>query len=90
MKGKAGKRDPAGEALPLLAALKEQAEAVRQEELREALGKLRDLSPAQRRELDALTRRLVNRLLRRPLGRLRGREEDEGAIRELFGIDKRG
>lgn len=90
MKERRGRRkaNKAVEAQPLIAALQERAEVVRQQELSEALGKLCRLTPEQLQELDVLTRRLVDRLLSRPVNRLQQRGGDLDTLRDLFGIDE--
>lgn len=78
--------------IPTVVALREHAEQARQEELSEALRKLRHLSDADQATVDALTRALVAKLLHRPTTWLKGAADgvDDEAIRlvrDLFGID---
>jgi glutamyl-tRNA reductase len=61
------------QAVPTVVALRARAEQVRQEELAEALGKLRHLDAADRATVAALTRAIVNKLLHQPTVRLKAR-----------------
>ncbi|MBX6350449.1 MAG: glutamyl-tRNA reductase [Clostridia bacterium] len=83
------------EVAPLIRDLREWAEGVAREEAEAAL---RSLGPADARTKDAierLARRLVGRLLHEPTVRLRrpgpaGQLAYADAVRELFGLDRRG
>lgn len=55
------------DAVPMIVALKERAEKIRQAELRKVTGKLGDLTPEQLQILEALTTSIVNKLLHKPL-----------------------
>jgi glutamyl-tRNA reductase len=57
--------------LPLIAGLRQQAEAIREAELAKTLRHLPDLSDAERTHLKALTHALVSKLLYAPTNRLR-------------------
>ncbi|MFQ5596965.1 MAG: glutamyl-tRNA reductase [Nitrospiria bacterium] len=54
-------------AVPMIIALKDHAEAIRLAELEKVIGKMGDLSPAQRQALEGLTNAIVNKLLHTPL-----------------------
>jgi glutamyl-tRNA reductase len=77
-------------AVPVIRALRQQAEEVRRRELARALG---ELSPAQAEALDRATRRLLAKLLHGPTTRLReaaangAAEEVLEAARFLFSLD---
>jgi glutamyl-tRNA reductase len=78
---------------PLIGALHEQAEAVRQAELARNRGRLADLDDAQRAAVDRLTRSIVAKLLHGPTlavkdaaGSSRG-ERLADSLRELFSLD---
>ncbi len=55
------------EAVPMIIALRDRAETIRQAELEKAAGKMGDLNPAQREVLERLTASIVNKLLHKPL-----------------------
>jgi glutamyl-tRNA reductase len=57
--------------LPLIADLRQNAEAIRQSELEKTLRHLPDLTPAEREHIEALTQALVKKLLHAPTHRLR-------------------
>jgi glutamyl-tRNA reductase len=71
--------------VPLIRALRDRAEEVRQRELERARRTLRDLSPEQLAAVDALTRQLTAKLLHDPTTRLRASaaEQRNGEIAEL-------
>jgi glutamyl-tRNA reductase len=71
----------AREVAPVVAALHERAEAVRAEELRRAEARLAGLDPAQRRAVEALTRRIVAKLLHDPTVNLKAAAGDERGSR---------
>ena len=78
---------------PLVAALHEQAEVVRQAELERQSGRLAGLDPRQREAVEALTRGLVAKLLHEPTVRLKGEagsargERLAEALQALFGLE---
>jgi glutamyl-tRNA reductase len=81
------------DAVPTIVALRQHAEALRQQELEKALHKLGPLDERQRRVLDALTHGLVNKLLHAPTVYLK-RAPHEGQVRDavhvvrhLFNLD---
>jgi glutamyl-tRNA reductase len=57
--------------LPLIANLRQQAEAIRQSELEKTLRRLPDLTEAERARIEALTQALVKKILEAPTQRLR-------------------
>jgi glutamyl-tRNA reductase len=75
--------------VPTIAALRQSAEATRLQELQRTLDRLPNLTDAERKRLDAMTKSLVNRLLHAPVTRLRdqGSERHLDAVRELFELD---
>ncbi|MEZ5256710.1 MAG: glutamyl-tRNA reductase [Ilumatobacteraceae bacterium] len=82
----------ARQAAPLVAAMRERADLLRQNELERYAKKLADLPADQRAIVDALTKSLVNKLLHEPSVRLkedagtpRG-ERNSAAVRDLFGL----
>ena len=78
---------------PLIEALHERGEEVRAAEIRRLASRLAGVSEADRRAVDAATRRIVRRLLHDPVTRLKdlaGRGLDDPhaqALAELFGLD---
>lgn len=76
------------EVVPAIRALREGGEEVREAELERLLGKLGDVDPAARDQIEAFSHRLLNKILDRPTRRLR----DEGAAGrgshalEAFGV----
>ena len=87
-----GRRYRELEVEPLLAALRLQAEAIREEEVERALDRLGDIDPETAEQLERLSRALVTKLLHEPTVRLReragagGADEVATAVRELFGL----
>ena len=82
----------AREVAPLVSALREQADGIRQGELDRFAAKLSDLEPEEREAVEALTRRLVNKLLHEPTVRLKdaaGKARGERlaeSLRDLFDL----
>ena len=80
---------------PLLAALRVQAEEVREQEVERALRRLGEVDPETAAQLEQLSRSLVKKLLHEPTVRLRERAGDghvddvADAVRELFGLAAR-
>jgi len=78
--------------LPLIADLRQQAEAIRQAELNKTLRRLPDLNEAERARIEALTQALVKKLLDTPTNRLRAQAntptapEYASVARTLFGL----
>lgn len=77
---------------PLVAALRVQAEAIREQEVARALRDLGEVDPATAERIEHLSRTLVKKLLHEPTVRLReragtgGSDEVADAVRELFGL----
>ena len=77
---------------PLVAALRRQAESIREHELERALRDLGDVDPETADRIEHLSRALVKKLLHEPTVRLRARagegdaDEVAAAVRELFGL----
>ncbi len=80
--------------LPLIGSLKKQAEHIRQAELDKTLRKLPNLSDAERKRIDILTKSLVKKLIDAPAANLRasagnGRaSECATTVRNLFGLQE--
>lgn len=78
--------------LPLIAEVRQQAEAIRQAELDKTLRRLPDLTEAERARIDALTQALVKKLLEAPTTHLRAQANLPTApdyahiARTLFGL----
>ena len=78
---------------PLVSSLHERAEEIRQAELARFETRLRQLSPAEREALEAMTKRVVAKLLHTPTVNLKaaaGTTRGEGladAFRDLFGLE---
>ena len=77
---------------PLVAALRRQAEEIREQEVGRTLRDLGDVDPATAERIEHLSRTLVKKLLHEPTVRLRERagagdsDEVADAVRELFGL----
>jgi glutamyl-tRNA reductase len=77
---------------PLVAALRRQAESIREHELERTLRDLGDVDPETADRIEHLSRALVKKLLHEPTVRLRARagegdaDEVAAAVRELFGL----
>jgi glutamyl-tRNA reductase len=78
--------------LPLIAEVRQRAEAIRQAELDKTLRRMPNLSEAERARIDALTQALVKKLLEAPTNRLRAHANTPAApeyadiARTLFGL----
>jgi glutamyl-tRNA reductase len=87
-----GRRYRELEVEPLLAALRLQADTIREQEVERALRRLGHADPETAEQLDRLSRALVKKLLHEPTVRLRDRAGDGGAedaaaaLRDLFGL----
>lgn len=87
-----GRRYRELEVEPLVAQLRRQAEAIREQELARILRDLGDIDPETAERIEHLSRVLVKKILHEPTVRLRERagvgEADEvaAAVRELFGL----
>jgi len=75
---------------PTIAALRRRAEATRATEVERTLARLPNLSAADRKRIEAMSKALVKRLLHEPMARLRGSGAGPrvDAARELFGLDE--
>jgi glutamyl-tRNA reductase len=75
--------------VPTIASLRRRAEQTRQAELDRTLARLPDLTDADRRRIEAMSKALVKRLLHAPFTRLQdgGSERHLDAIRDLFALD---
>ncbi len=79
--------------VPVVAALRRRADAIRERELARVEPRLRRLSEGERREVEAVTAQIVNKLLHEPTVRVKEAAASEsgvdyaGALRELFGLD---
>jgi glutamyl-tRNA reductase len=81
------------EVVPVVAALRKRADTIRERELARAEPRLRTLSDADRRNVEALTAKIVNELLHEPTVRVKeaaavGAEAYAEALRELFALDE--
>jgi glutamyl-tRNA reductase len=87
-----GRRYRELEVEPLVAALRRQAESIREQELERTLRDLGDVDPETADRIEHLSRALVKKLLHEPTVRLRARagegdaDEVAAAVRELFGL----
>ncbi len=81
------------EVVPVVAALRKRADTIRERELARAEPRLRTLSDSDRRNVEALTAKIVNELLHEPTVRVKeaaavGAEAYADALRELFALDE--
>lgn len=82
------------EVVPTVAAIRAQAEQIRQAELEKALKRLRGLSEKELATVEALTASIVNKMLHEPTSRLReAATEKDGyvrieAMRQVYGLDE--
>jgi glutamyl-tRNA reductase len=81
------------EVVPVVAALRRRADTIRERELARAEPRLRALTDAERRNVEALTAKIVNELLHEPTVRVKeaaavGAEAYADALRELFALDE--
>ncbi len=78
------------EVLPTIAALHQQAEAIRQQELSKTLKKLSRLTPEELESVDSLTRAIVNKLLHNPIDLLKEQRNPHHiqVARKLFRIEE--
>lgn len=79
--------------IPVIAAMRQQAEAIRLTELDKTFRRLPDLEPGDRKRLEAMTRAMVKKILHPPITRLRSEAgnpqsaEFASAARALFNLD---
>ncbi len=74
---------------PVIAALVDRAEEVRQGELRRAISRMRSLNEAERAQLEHLTQALAAKLMHQPISFLRQHGDDEDrrrVVQEAFGL----
>lgn len=77
------------EVVPTIAALRTQAEAIRQDEVRRTLARL-DLTDTERARIEAMSKAIVKKLLHRPLVYMKERRDGNGTVetvRALFGLE---
>jgi glutamyl-tRNA reductase len=76
---------------PVVGALMQMADDVRERQLRLTLKKLPPMSPEEQACLEAMTKSIVNKILRNPIKCLKENGHDDGemvdAVKELFGLD---
>jgi glutamyl-tRNA reductase len=76
---------------PVVGALMQMADDVRQRQLRLTLKKLPPMSPEEQACLEAMTKSIVNKILHNPIKCLKENGHDDGemvdAVKELFGLD---
>lgn len=79
---------------PVIAALREKAEALARDEVEAALRRLGDLDAGQQRVVERMAHRIVSRILHEPMVRLKaGAAQDsaasyESVVRDLFALDE--
>ena len=83
------------EVVPTIVALRAKVESIRRGELEKTLGALKDLTPAERAALDALTNAIVNKILHAPITRLKRQDRRAEALyveaaRRLFDLEDTG
>lgn len=82
--------------IPIIADIRQHAEAIRQELLDKTLRRLPDLTEAERDRIEAMTQAMVKRILQAPTQRLRAEAscphapEYASVARTLFGLQKEG
>lgn len=76
--------------LPVIAALREQAEALRRREVEKALRRLPSLSDEERQRIEAMSAAIVKKMLHEPIARLKkdGDRRHLEALQELFGLPR--
>jgi glutamyl-tRNA reductase len=81
---------------PTIVSLSKELDDIRLRELQKTLANLPMLTPAQREEIEYLTKRIVSNILQRPLAQIKevAHEEEHGsvlqAVRRLFGLKEGG
>ncbi|HSF81346.1 MAG TPA: glutamyl-tRNA reductase [Anaerolineales bacterium] len=79
--------------IPIIIDMHNQADSIRQKEVRKAIRRMPDLTPEMERQIDALTRSIVNKLLHSPTTCLRKEANSLDALdyasvaRALFGLE---
>jgi glutamyl-tRNA reductase len=74
---------------PVIAALVDRAEEVRQGELKRAISRMRTLDPAERAQLEHLTQSIAAKLMHQPISFLRQHGDDQDSrrvLKEAFGL----
>jgi len=76
------------DALPVIAALRERAEAIRRREVEKALRRLPGLSEEERQRLEAMSAAIVKKMLHQPIAHLKNDSQRRHleAVQELFGL----
>jgi glutamyl-tRNA reductase len=80
--------------IPIIAAIRQQAESIRKELLEKTLRRLPELSDAERERIEAMTQALVKKILLAPTNRLRAESTSHHApefaavARSLFGLQE--
>ncbi len=88
----AGTAATSPEEVPVISALREQAEALRRRELGKALKRMPHLSEQDAGWIEALTKSLTGELLHQPIAAIRQRQSPAHMkfARELFGLNRDG
>ena len=75
--------------VPTVAALRARGDAIGREEVERTLKRLPDLSPQQRKRVEAMANALVKKLLHDPIVRLKGSDGERyvAVVRELFNLE---
>lgn len=81
--------------VPTIVSLRNRMEEIREAELRKAMSRLGDLTPAQRETITSLTTAMVNKILHQPMSELRRRAVHQDGhlystvLRRLFGLEEK-
>lgn len=79
--------------VPIIVDIRNQADSIRQDEIRKAVRRMPDLTPEMERQIDVLTRSIVSKILHSPTTKLRSEANSHHAAdyasiaRALFGLD---
>jgi glutamyl-tRNA reductase len=79
--------------IPIIVDMRNQADSIRQDEVRKAIRRMQDLTPEMEGQIDSLTKSIVNKILHSPTVRLRKEANGFNAAdyasvaRALFGLD---
>lgn len=79
--------------VPIIVSMRNQADSIRQKELRKAIRSMPDLTPEMESQIDILTKSIVNKILHSPTARLRAEASGHNSadyanvVRALFGLD---
>jgi glutamyl-tRNA reductase len=82
------------EVVPTIVSLRNRMEAIRAQELQKALGRIGDLTPAQREAITSMTTAMLNKILHQPMRELKRRAVDRdghlysAVLRRLFGLEE--